>query len=355
MLTRSQSKIQNSGGHSESSQSSDPVHQKINDSGEDKLAPRMGKVISKVTSEAESSPEKEEGSPEKASKAPTEGLDAEANDSDTISNEDEVNDSEDDDGFEDQEGEEDDDDAYEFISDDLLTDGHSAEESSPFLQLNMGEYTLHPRLRSLNKSQIDEAEDPVNPHISAAESLFREDLSTLPDEEEERTPQSTIWISYIENKALEEKFNKKKLEFQEKGHHSDILLYHGTSSANTDGICKTNFRLDLSVRFAYGRGIYLSKYPTTCLRYGGELIVCRVLLGRKQDPSSHGLKDGFDSKEHETWAEEGKVDQKPRAIVIRSVDQILPYCIISAEYPKAVKIGGRGMTVQQLKNARKGK
>ena len=43
------------------------------------------------------------------------------------------------------------------------------------------------------------------------------------------------------------------------GLNSEILLYHGTASANTDSICKTNFKLDMSVRFAHGRGIYLSR------------------------------------------------------------------------------------------------
>ena len=155
---------------------------------------------------------------------------------------------------------------------------------------------------------------------------------------------------------MEGRFNEKKAEFQKKGLNSEILLYHGTSSANTDSICKTNFRMDMSVRFAHGRGIYLSKYPTTSLQYGGDLIVCRVLLGRKQDPSSYGLKDDFDSKEYiGRRDEEGKPNLKYHAMVISSVDQILPYCIISAEYPEAVKIGGRKMTDKQLKDARNGK
>ena len=47
-------------------------------------------------------------------------------------------------------------------------------EKSPFLQLAMGGYTLHPRLRSLTVAQKDESEDPVNQHIAAAEALFRE-------------------------------------------------------------------------------------------------------------------------------------------------------------------------------------
>ena len=137
------------------------------------------------------------------------------------------------------------------------------------------------------------------------------------------------------------RFNEKKAEFKKQGLDSDILLYHGTSSASTKGICKTNFRMDLSSRCAHGRGIYLSRCPTSSLKYGEELIVCKVLLGRKQGgnlvqyTNPGKLEDGFDSNE---------VDQKVgtkgwNAIVIRSVDQILPYCIISAEYPEAVKVG----------------
>ena len=71
----------------------------------------------------------------------------------------------------------DDDDAYEFLGDgDYLTIGAAAKapESSPFLELDMGGYTLHPRYRSLTVSQKDQSEDPVNEHIVAAEALFRE-------------------------------------------------------------------------------------------------------------------------------------------------------------------------------------
>ena len=137
------------------------------------------------------------------------------------------------------------------------------------------------------------------------------------------------------------RFNEKKAELKKQGLDSEILLYHGTSSANTEGICKTNFKIGLSSRFAHGRGIYLSRQITCSLMYGEELIVCKVLLGRKkggnlvQYTNPGKLEDGFDSNE---------VDQKVgtkgwNAIVIRSVDQILPYCIISAEYPEDVKVG----------------
>ena len=162
-------------------------------------------------------------------------------------------------------------------------------------------------------------------------------FSTVPfEKEEDWTPKSPIWISYIENRELEKRFNEKKAEFKKQGLHSEIFLYHGTSSANTGGICETNFRMDLSSRFAHGRGIYLSRQPTCSLMYGEELIVCKVLLGRKQgqftDPGP--LKDGFDSTEVDRYWK-----GHWNAIVIRSVDQILPYCIISAEYPEAVKVG----------------
>ena len=61
------------------------------------------------------------------------------------------------------------------------------------------------------------------------------------------------------------------------------MLFHGTSQANTHAICTGNFNLDLSNRFAYGRGIYFSKCPNTSLQYGEDLILCRVLPGLKSD------------------------------------------------------------------------
>ena len=45
-------------------------------------------------------------------------------------------------------------------------------------------------------------------------------------------------------------------------------------------------------RFAYGRGIYLSKYPTTSLLYGEALVVCKVLLGRRQPTDATPVADG---------------------------------------------------------------
>ena len=60
----------------------------------------------------------------------------------------------------------DDESEYEFLDDDAAMEAESAPAGrTPFLQLDMGGYTLHPRLRSLTVSQVDEAADPVNEHI----------------------------------------------------------------------------------------------------------------------------------------------------------------------------------------------
>jgi hypothetical protein len=59
-------------------------------------------------------------------------------------------------------------------------------------------------------------------------------------------------------------------------------MFHGTNPSNTHDICTGNFNLDISKRFAYGRGIYFSKCPNVSLRYGKDLILCRVLPGRTQ-------------------------------------------------------------------------
>ena len=130
---------------------------------EDKTAQDREKTISNVSKVAANTSGNVEDKPENFEEVSLEDTDEDAEDS------------QDEDGFE-AEDDDEDDDAYEFISDDVLTDGPSTEDSSPFLALNMGQYTLHPRLRSLNKCQIDEDKDPVNEHVRAAEALFREDL-----------------------------------------------------------------------------------------------------------------------------------------------------------------------------------
>ena len=86
-------------------------------------------------------------------------------------------------------------------------------------------------------------------------------------------------------------FQAKKAEFREAGRDdSEHVLFHGTGQANTHAICTGNFNLDLSNRFAYGRGIYFSKCPNTSLQYGGDLILCRVLPGLKENTVAAGAR-----------------------------------------------------------------
>ena len=147
-----------------SDHSSTRVHERVEcDLEEDKTVQNRAKIVSNVSKVAANTSGNVEDKPENFKESYLEDTDEDAEDS------------QDEDGFE-AEDDDGDDDAYEFISDDLLTDGPSTEDSSPFLALNMGRYTLHPRLRSLNKCQIDEDKDPVNEHVRAAEALFREDL-----------------------------------------------------------------------------------------------------------------------------------------------------------------------------------
>ncbi len=63
---------------------------------------------------------------------------------------------------------------------------------------------------------------------------------------------------------------------------SVAVLFHGTRSDTVHEICSGNFRLDMGTRFAYGRGIYFSRCPNVSLDYGTDLILCKVLTGRKQ-------------------------------------------------------------------------
>ena len=143
--------------------------------------------------------------------------------------------------------------------------------------IDMGEYIMHPR----NFSLVHDLSDPITVHVNTAEAYLQRGTRTqanLP------TISSLDECNYIENKTLERKFVAKKEEFKKEGRDaSELVLFHGTSHANTHDICTGNFNLDISNRFAFGRGIYFSKCPNVSLQYGDDLILCRVLPGQKQD------------------------------------------------------------------------
>ena len=58
---------------------------------------------------------------------------------------------------------------------------------------------------------------------------------------EGRLPEAPVWFSYVENESLAEKFWSKSAEFKNSGDREfgkPVLLFHGTSFDNTDGICR---------------------------------------------------------------------------------------------------------------------
>ena len=194
--------------------------------------------------------------------------------------------------------------------------------------IDRGGYIMHPR----NPSMVHDLSDPVMVHVNTAEAILRrgtrehKDLPVIKE---------LVEFNYIENKNLEKQFMAKKLEFQKAGRNTnELVMFHGTSPANTHDICTGNFNLDLSNRFAFGRGIYFSKCPNTSLQYGKDLILCRVLPGLKHETKwvekhRQTLQDGFDSLEID-WQRNN--DPGSNAIVVRAADQILPYCVIRTEH-----------------------
>jgi len=134
-------------------------------------------------------------------------------------------------------------------------------------------------------------------------------------------------IKYIENEELRGRFNNCKSYFLSRGiPNNERLVFHGTNS-NLDSIIKHNFKISLCKRFAHGKGIYFSEFPSTSQLYGQKLLLCRVMVGNPYQGPGGG-------KEHTIPAQyQSKVvqpDQEGKAnmIIIDNVDQILPAFII---------------------------
>ena len=216
---------------------------------------------------------------------------------------------------------------------------------TPFIKVDLGAFKLHPRLRSLALSPSNDPSDPVNHHIIAAEKIYRESILT--------PPEKSVWFQYIENATLEKQFMLKKKELSETGTAEEVLLFHGTTSKTTYGICSSNINLNPiwghinspgsgDGMFYYSRhpwripcilGMYLSRHPNRILEFAEDLILCRVLLGLKKKNLDHhfDLKDLYDVQGYTSFEIEPS-DPYFNEIVVRLPNQILPYCIISAEY-----------------------
>jgi Fe2+ transport system protein FeoA len=196
--------------------------------------------------------------------------------------------------------------------------------------ISRGSYVMHPR----NSTQVYNLSDPVTVHVNAAEAALRRGMRN--DTQNEVVIRSLIEFNYIENPKLEEQFIAKKQRLLSLGcNGAEQLMFHGTHPANTHNICTGNFNLAVkSKRFAYGRGIYFSQCPNISLGYGSDLILCRVLPGLSQPKDVNGnnyLKEEYDSLEG--WG----YDDTFNIIVIKTVEQILPYCIIRVDFQDATR------------------
>ena len=215
--------------------------------------------------------------------------------------------------------------------------------------IDRGEYIMHPR----NSNVAHDLSDPITVHVNTAEAILRRGIRShrsLP------VIGSLVEFNYIENKTLEKQFLDKKAQLCAAGRDdSELVLFHGTGHVNTHEICSGNFNLDLSNRFLYGRGIYFSKCPNTSLQYGDDLILCRVLPGQKKSTVASAnandrttLQPGFDSLEID-WMRNN--DPGSNAIVVRTPEQILPYCVIKTEHTGGSKSAGMPMTTKSNKAA----
>ena len=133
-------------------------------------------------------------------------------------------------------------------------------------------------------------------------------------------------IKYIENESLRGQFNSCKSYFLSRGiPNGERLVFHGTS-ANLDSIIKDNLQLSHCKRFAHGKGIYFSEFPSTSQIYGKHLLLCRVMLGNPYEGADHIIPDQYQSKIVHPNSE-GKANM----IIIDKEEQILPAFIIELE------------------------
>ena len=206
-------------------------------------------------------------------------------------------------------------------------------------EVDMGTFKLHPRLRSLTSSPLNDPLDPVNEHIIAAEKIYRDRIIT--------PPTKPVWFKYIENTTLQRQFMRKKEEFYENVEAEfaeEVLLFHGTTSSTTNDFCASNIKCvsiwdQIDSQISRG-GLYFSRYPDRILNFTEDLILCKVLLGPKKISANYernlNLLDLYDvtfygSREIEP------TDPYLNEIVVSSENQILPYCIISADDPDMLK------------------
>ena len=134
-------------------------------------------------------------------------------------------------------------------------------------------------------------------------------------------------IKYIENEELRGRFNSCKSYFLSRGiPNSERLVFHGTNSS-LDSIIKHNFKLSFCKRFAHGKGIYFSEFPSTSQLYGQKLLLCRVMVGNHYEGPGGG-KEHTIPTQYQSKLVQPDQEGKANMIIIDNVDQILPAFII---------------------------
>ena len=184
---------------------------------------------------------------------------------------------------------------------------------------------------------------PIERHFRTAEVLFLRMLNEAQNRGNyfAKSKFEIVQIDYIDNPSITSRFNAKKAEFRSLGIDTrELTFFHGTRNVNVDSILTDNFDLSRCHRFAHGVGIYFSEFPDISLRYGRELILCRVLPGRVQTQSDGRQlnREQFDSL-HVDWlpdhieVNDNSLASASKIHVISNPDQILPYCRIHIKFP----------------------
>jgi len=141
-------------------------------------------------------------------------------------------------------------------------------------------------------------------------------------------------VEFVLNKALMDRFERKKQAFAGSNKADMILAFHATKErSNIDCILTNNFdvaRIGSATDAGwYGRGFYFSEFPDVSLGYGQHLLLCRLLPGRTRDLGVHERMDGkeltrgYDS--HRVCRDGGGYGQE---LVIADPDQILPCYVL---------------------------
>lgn len=148
-------------------------------------------------------------------------------------------------------------------------------------------------------TELENCYDELNTmihHFHRVESLFHR-MSTIPNGSGQFSHLTVHRVDYIDNPWLKADNKEWRMLNQ---FDNNVYLWHGTDSMhNNHSIASNNFDLVRSKRALYGKGIYFSGEPLTCLHYAHRqqmvLILSRVTLGNVHKVTKEEMQD----KEHE--------------------------------------------------------